>query len=91
LIKAQPHPGSKRSQTPERVSPGSQSHSDRQAQASPRAPPLLGTTCQERALVFKEEEGGGGDYHLYGTEHCLQVSLFNEKQNSPPGTQSTLL
>lgn len=35
--------------------------------------------------------GGGRDYNLYGTEHCLQVSLFNEKQNNPSGTQSTIL
>lgn len=48
-------------------------------------------TCEVHAPVLKEEEGGGGDYHLYGTEHCLQVSLFNEKQNNPPGTQSTIL
>lgn len=47
--------------------------------------------CKVRAPVFKEEEGDGKDYNLYGTEHCLQVSLFNEKQNNPSGTQSTIL
>lgn len=51
----------------------------------------LSPNCKVRAPVFKEEEGDSGDYHLYGTECCLQVSLFNEKQNNPSGTQSTVL
>lgn len=51
----------------------------------------LSPTCKVCAAVFKEEEGDSGDYHLYGTERCLQVSLFNEKQNNPSGTQSTVL
>lgn len=83
LIKAQLNPCSKHSQTPAACSTCSPpSHSDRLPKHNPQS------AC---APVFKEEEGECGDYDLYGTEHCLQVSLFNEKQNNPSGTQSTVL
>lgn len=57
-------------------------HSDRLPEHNPQS------ACSP---VFKEEEGECGDYDLYGTEHCLQVSLFNEKQNNPSGTQSSFM
>lgn len=66
--------------------------SDRhKAGASPELRCAASPTCKVRAPVFKEEEGDGGDYNLYGTEHCLPVSLFNEKQNNPSSTQHNFM
>lgn len=67
-------------------------HSDRhKAGAWPELRCGASPACKVRAPLLEEEEGDGGDYNLYGAEHCLQLSLFNEKQNNLPGTQRTIL